>query len=87
MAYRILVPQPGIEPGPSAMKAPSPNQWLGREFSRSFGLGGKEFASNVGDLSSVPGLGRFPWRRKWQSTSVFLHGEVHGQRHLVGYSP
>ena len=28
-----------------------------------------------------------PWRRKWQSTPVFLHGESHGQRSLVGYSP
>ena len=28
-----------------------------------------------------------PWRRKWQSTPVFLPGESHGQRSLVGYSP
>ena len=27
------------------------------------------------------------WRRKWQSTPVFLPGESHGQRSLVGYSP
>ena len=27
------------------------------------------------------------WRRKWQSTSVLLPGESHGQRSLVGYSP
>ena len=47
MVYRILVPQPGIEPGPSAVKVPSPSQWLGRKFSRPFGLDGKEFASNV----------------------------------------
>ena len=26
-------------------------------------------------------------RRKWQSTPVFLPGESHGQRSLVGYSP
>ena len=26
-------------------------------------------------------------RRKWQPTSVFLPGESHGQRSLVGYSP
>ena len=32
MAYRILVPWPGIEPGPSAVKAPSPNHWTAREF-------------------------------------------------------
>ena len=28
-----------------------------------------------------------PWRRKWQSTPVFLPGESHGGRSLVGYSP
>ena len=27
-----------------------------------------------------------PWRREWQSTPVFLLGESHGQRSLVGYS-
>ena len=26
------------------------------------------------------------WRRKWQPTPVFLPGEYHGQRSLVGYS-
>ena len=30
---------------------------------------------------------KFPWRRKWQPTPVFLPGVSHGQRHLVGYSP
>jgi len=27
------------------------------------------------------------WKRKWQSTPVFLSGESHGQRRLAGYSP
>ena len=27
------------------------------------------------------------WRREWQPTPVFLPGESHGQRSLVGYSP
>ena len=26
------------------------------------------------------------WRRKWQSTPVFLPGEFNGQRSLAGYS-
>jgi len=30
---------------------------------------------------------KIPWRRAWQSTPVFLPGESHGQRSLVGYSP
>ena len=28
-----------------------------------------------------------PWRREWQCTLVFLPGESHGQRNLVGYNP
>ena len=39
------------------------------------------------DLGSIPGSGRFPWRRKWQPTPVFLSGESHGQSGLAGYSP
>ena len=27
---------------------------------------GKEFARKAGDPSSIPGSGRFPWRKKWQ---------------------
>ena len=27
-----------------------------------------------------PWIGKIPWRRKWQSTPVFLPGESHGQR-------
>ena len=30
---------------------------------------------------------KIPWRRKWQTTPVFLHGKFHGQRSLVAYSP
>ena len=34
-----------------------------------------------------PWIGKIPWRRKWKPTPVFLPGEFHGQRNLVGYSP
>ena len=34
-----------------------------------------------------PWVGKIPWRRKWQPTPVFLPGESHGERSLVGYSP
>ena len=34
-----------------------------------------------------PWVGKIPWRRAWQPTPVFLSGESHGQRNLVGYSP
>ena len=43
-------------------------------------------AGDVRDMGSVPGW-EDPWRRKWQSTPVFLPGKSHGQRSLVGYSP
>ena len=32
-----------------------------------------------------PWVGKIPWRRVWQPTPVFLPGESHGQRSLVGY--
>ena len=33
-----------------------------------------------------PWVGKIPWRRKWQTTPVFLPGEARGQRSLAGYS-
>ena len=43
-------------------------------------------AGDVTEAGLIPRLGNIPWRRKWQSTPVFLPGEFHGQRSLVGYS-
>ena len=34
-----------------------------------------------------PWIRKIPWRRKCLLTLVFLPGEFHGQRSLVGYSP
>ena len=34
-----------------------------------------------------PWVGKIPWRREWLPTPVFLPGEFHEQRNLVGYSP
>ena len=34
-----------------------------------------------------PWIGEIPWRRKCQSTTVFLPGKFQGQKSLVGYSP
>ena len=31
-----------------------------------------------------PWVGKIPWRREWQPTPVYLPGEFHGQRSLVG---
>ena len=38
MACGILVPQPGVEPGPSAVRAWSLNHWTAREFPRIAGI-------------------------------------------------
>ena len=50
------------------------------------GSDSKESACNVRN-SFDPWVGKSPWRREWQPTPVFLPGEFHGQRSLVGYSP
>ena len=34
-----------------------------------------------------PWVGKIPWKRKWQSTPIFLPRKFHGQRSLAGYSP
>ena len=33
-----------------------------------------------------PWVRKIPWRRVWEPTPVFLPGESHGQRSLVGYT-
>ena len=38
-------------------------------------------------LEFDPWVGKILWRRKWKPSPVFLPGESHGQRNLVGYSP
>ena len=34
-----------------------------------------------------PWVEEIPWRKEWLPTPLFLFGESHGQRSLVGYSP
>ena len=51
------------------------------------GSDSKESACNTGDLGLISGSRRFLWRREWLPTLVFLSGEFHGQKSLVGYSP
>ena len=46
--------------------------------------------ANAGDIMRQrfdPWVGKIPWKREWLSTPVFLPGEFHGQRSLVGYNP
>ena len=46
----------------------------------------KRICLQYGRLGFDLWVGKIPWRRKWQPTSVFLPGEFHGQRILGGYS-
>ena len=47
----------------------------------------KASACNCGSPGFDPWVGNIPWIRKWQLIPVFLPGESHGWRSLVGYSP
>ena len=54
------------------------------------GAGGKEAACQCRRQTRCrfdPWVGKIPWRRAWQRTPVFLSGESHEQRSLVGHSP
>jgi len=51
------------------------------------GSDGKESVYNAVDLDSIPGSGRSPGEGNGNPSPVFLPGEFHGQRSLVGYSP
>ena len=49
----------------------------------------KNLPANAGDLRRHgfdPWVGKIPWRKAWQPTPVFLPGEFHGQKSLVGYT-
>jgi len=50
-------------------------------------LSGKESACQCRRCCFDPWVGKIPWRRKWQPTPVFLLGESHRQRSLVGNGP
>ena len=50
----------------------------------------KNLPVNAGDLrylNSVPGLGRSPGEGHGNLLLVFLSGDSHGERNLVGYTP
>ena len=50
------------------------------------GSDGKESVCNAGDLGLIPRLGR-SLEEGMATIPVFLPGDPHGQRSLVGYSP
>ena len=51
----------------------------------SCGSDGKESVCSAGRPFSALGSGRFPQRRAWQPTPVFLPGKFNGLRSLVSY--
>ena len=51
------------------------------------GSDSKESTCNVGDLSSIPGLGRSPGGGHGNSLQYSCLENPHGQRNLMGYSP
>ena len=51
------------------------------------GSDGKESAGNMGDLGSIPGLGRSPGGGNGNPLQYSCLKKSHGQRSLVGYSP
>ena len=50
-------------------------------------LTGKESAYQCRRHGFIPQVRKIPQSRAWQPTPVFLPGESHGQRSLVGYTP
>ena len=48
---------------------------------------GKESACNVGDLGSIPGLGRSPEGGNGNPLQYSSLENPHGQRSIAGYSP
>ena len=53
----------------------------------SWWLRGKEYTWQCRRCRFDPWVRKISWRRKWQTTPVFLPEKSHGQRSLEGYSP
>ena len=81
-------PYPPDAPGVGVGGSPVVNIWESTGFPG--GTSGKEPACQRRRYERCrfhPWVGKIPWRRAWQPTPVFLPGESHGRRSLVGYSP
>ena len=58
-----------LEAGPSSLLICSPGLLFSGIPSI---LVAKNLPAGAGDISLIPGLGRFPWKRKWQPTPFLL---------------
>ena len=72
---------------PGRLQSMGPQSWIRLSDFTYSGSNEMGFPDGSRDLGSIPGSGRFPWRRKWQPTLVCLPGKSHGQRSLAGCSP
>ena len=76
-------PDPGIELVSPALQADtSPLNY--KRSCISWWLRGYRIHLPCGKPEFHPWVGKIPWRSAWQPTPVFLPGESHGQRSLVG---
>ena len=75
------LPDPGVEPrlSPTLQADPLLSEPPG-------GTGAKESTCQCRRWRFNPWVRKIHWKRKWPSTPVFLPGESHGQRSLVGCS-
>ena len=71
----------------SMRKAPSVCRYLSAIWCLSRWLSGKGSACQCRGHGFGPWVREIPWRRKLQPTPVFMSGESHGIRSLMGYSP
>lgn len=73
MAWGVLVPVPGTEPAPSAVKAQSPNHWTRREFQELLKLEG-DFLEDFGLETSAP------WKNECLCAATRQSNNVEGGR-------
>ena len=82
VAAGCRVAQPRNETSSSSSTERGPREDSGAITSQSLVKKPPANAGDARDASFIPGLGRFPWRRAWEPTPVFLPGEPHGQSSL-----
>jgi len=76
-----LIPESGHSPGEGiGLPTPAFLGFLGGSY-------GEESTYNVGDLGSIPGLGRSPGGGHVSPFQYFFLENPHGQRSLAVYSP
>ena len=82
--FKLLLPY-DLEQGSANCFCQGPD--LFSNVSHLWGFPGGTVVKNVPDKRpNVPWVRKIPWKRKWQSTSVFSPGKSNGQRSLAGYS-